>query len=413
MSAAKKASPSKTFRYKALKFAQRSDKKAPSFMVFHAAAGEIAQWADVDRLSPGNPDGAQRPLRDLKVKKVAGYFGADARNTIPTAVVIALDESALDFDSKPDADAGGTAKFGTLTIKLDNGKPGLIIDGQHRVFGAQRFAGDTRLSVVAFLGDDQAERAFQFVVINNSANKVSRDHIKALNLQYDRDTLNERLIKSAGVSLGVSENKYEDLEILDATAPFKGLIDWPTNANGYVASTALESGLSETRDKAALLGIEGLERDIFLQIWSEIKEQYKTIWGKYDPKSPKSSRLLTKVAIYALTVFILDNMLSTQRASDTPIDFADGDGLEKLVQRVTSRIEAEFWTADWKLTELDTASGRQRLVEALYIIESNKRFGRPWYDKVPFIDPALVHGQSYATKAKKSAAKGKKGKAKK
>ena len=407
---AAKASPSKAFRYKALKFAQRTDKKAPRFMVFHAAAGEIAQWADVDRLSPGNPDGAQRPLRELKVKKVAGYFAADARNTIPTAVVIALDEGALGFSSKPDADAGGTAEFGTLTIKVGKVKPGLIIDGQHRVFGAQKFGSDTRLSVVAFLGDDQAERAFQFVVINNSASKVSRDHIKALNLQYDRNILNKRLIKSAGVSLGVSDNKYEDLEILDATAPFKGLIDWPTNANGYVASTALESGLSETRDKAALLGIEGLERDIFLQIWSEIKAQYGTIWGRYDPKSPKSSRLLTKVAIYALTVFILDNMLSTQRSSDKPIDFADGDQLEKLVQRVTARIEAQFWTAEWTLTELDTASGRQRLVEALQIIESNKRFGRAWYDNVPFIDPALLHGQSYKQKPKKPAPKTKKAK---
>lgn len=411
MSSAKK-SQSQAFRYKALKFAQRSDKKAPHFMIFHAAAGEIAQWADVDRLEPNNPVGAQRPLRALKVKKVAGYFSADARNTIPTAVVIALNEGALEFNSKPDPDGDATAEFGTLTIKIDKGKPGLIIDGQHRVFGAEKFGGGTRLSVVAFLGDDEAERAFQFVVINNTASKVSRDHIKALNLQYDPDKLNKRLIDSAGVSLGIAVDKYEDLEILDAKAPFKGLIDWPTNTNGYVASTALESGLSETRDKAALLGIEGLELDIFLQIWSEIKKRYKDIWAPYDPKSTKSSRLLTKVAIYALTTFILDNMLSTQRSSDTPIDFADGDELEKLVQRVTTRIEPEFWTADWTITELDTASGRQRLVEALQIIESNKRFGRPWYDKVPFIDPALLHGQSYATKPKKSTVNAKKVKAK-
>ena len=411
MSAAK-ASNSQTFRYKALKFAQRSDAKAPRFLVFHAAAGEIAQWADVDRLEPGNPTGAQRPLRELKVKKVARYFDADSRNTIPTAVVIALDESALEFASKPDTNAGGDAAFGILSIKVRRIKPGLIIDGQHRVFGAQKFGAETRLSVVAFLGKEEAERAFQFVVINNSASKVSRDHIKALNLKYDPATLNERLIDSAGVSLGISEKKYEDLEILDAKAPFKGLIDWPTNAKGYIASSALESALGETRDRAALLGIEGLERDIFLQIWSEIKGHYKNIWGPYDAKSDKSSRLLTKVGIWALTVFILEYMLSTQRASDMPIDFADGDNLAKLVKRVTSRIEAQFWTADWTVTELDTASGRQRLLEALQILESNKRFGRPWYDKVPFIDPALLHGQSYGTKAKKSAAKAKKAKAK-
>jgi len=72
------------------------------------------------------------------------------------------------------------------------------------------------------------------------------------------------------------------------------------------------------------------------------------------------------------------------------VDFTDDKVLDDLVERVVDRIPNEFWTADWKSTELDTASGRQKLLEALQVIDSNVRFSRPWYDKVSLIDPALV-----------------------
>ncbi len=48
------------------------------------------------------------------------------------------------------------------------------------------------------MGGDDAERAFQFVVINNSATRVKKDQIKALNLNFDKDALNTRLIENAG-----------------------------------------------------------------------------------------------------------------------------------------------------------------------------------------------------------------------
>lgn len=66
-------------------------------------------------------------------------------------------------------------------------------------------------------------------------------------------------------------------------------------------------------------------------------------------------------------------MVAKQRNEDTPIDFTDEAILDDLVGRVVvQRIPQEFWTSDWKLTELDTASGRQKLREALQIIDSNQ-----------------------------------------
>ncbi len=397
-SAAKK--PTTQFSYTALHCAQRKDSNAPTFLLFHASAAEIASWADVERLSTTNKTGAQRPLRALKVAKVAKFLAAEAKNTIPTAVVIAIDTGSASFQAPKATDCG------QLTLRLEQGgkKPGLIIDGQHRVFGALKFSSDTHLNVIGLLGGDDSERAFQFVVINNSATRVSKDHIKALNLQYDPTKLNKRLVASAGVSMGVSEEKYDDLALLDSSPPFKGLIDWPTNRNGFIAANALEGALAETKDRAHLLGIEGFETDVFLQIWAKIHALRKDLWTP-PPKGSSGyqdeSRLLMKVSIYALTVFILDSMVAKLRTADDPVDFTDVETLDALVERIVSRIPEPFWTTEWTSKELDTASGRKIVLDALSVIDSNVRYGRAWYDGVGIIDPAFVHGQAYE-KQKKS-----------
>jgi hypothetical protein len=385
------AKPSlRKFEYQALRFSQRTAKAAPEFVLFHAPAGDIIEWADVDRLEPGNTTGAQRPLRGLKVKKVAKFIDSDGRNTIPTAVVVALDADQVKFVGQLDKLGGG--QHGTLTISVrGNRKPGLIIDGQHRAFGAALHSAMVQLSIVAFLGGDDAERAFQFVVINNSASRVSKDHIRALNLSFDKDALNNRLLDSAGVALGLKDPKYEDFQLVDASGPFKGLLAWPTNPNGFIAPNAIEGALVATRDRAALLGIEDLEREFFLAVWSCIKRLRSKVWHEDTTKAP--SHLLQKVSIYALTIYILDTLEAAQRMTDTPLDFTDEANLATYVDRVVLRIPEEFWTTEWQTKELDTSAGRELLLDALKIIDSNVRFNRPWYDKVPLVDPAQLKGQ--------------------
>lgn len=395
------------FTYYALRYAQRGTHDAPGFILFHAPASEIVEWADVDRLEPDNRSGAQRPLRELKVKKVARFLDADARNTIPTAIVVALDDDAVEFSSHKDGNNHG--EHGRLTIRMKRGsKPGLIIDGQHRAFGVAKHSGMHHLNVVAFIGGDDAERAFQFVVINNSATRVTKDHIRALNLSFKPEMLNNRLVKSAGLSLGMGDAKYEDFQYIDSIAPFKGLLQWPTNKNGFVAPNAIESALGATKDRAALLGIEDLERDFFLAIWSRVKHHFSDAW--HEDTDDRPSHLLQKVAIWALTVYLLDSLEAAQRMSDSPLDFADDETLRKSVERALKRIPTEFWTTTWRAKELDTSQGRQLLLESLKTIDSNVRFDRPWYEKVALIDSADLDEQYSRPKHRRRPKKAKKGK---
>jgi DGQHR domain-containing protein len=384
----------KSFEYQALAFSQRKSKDAPSFILFHAPAVDILSWATIDRLEPDNKTGAQRPLRELKVGKVQRYFEGDKRNTIPTAVVVAIDEKAISFSGKHDANKNGEHGVVTITVKGTR-KPGLIIDGQHRVFGAKKYLESMHLSVVAFLGDDDSERAFQFVVINNSATRVSKDHIRALNLSYEKDDLNRRLIDSAGLSLGLTDEKYEDFRLVDTREPFKGLLAWPTNASGYVAPNAIEAALGQVRDKAPLLGLEELEMEFFIDVWSRIKQLRPKAWRE-------DSHLLQKVSIYALTVYIVDNLESASRTSAETLDFTKIDTLHTFVDRIVKRIPESFWLAEWIAKELDTSAGRQILIEALKEIDANQRYGRPWYDNVGIVDASELEAEAPAKSGKKS-----------
>ena len=385
--------PNKVFRYAALSYKQRSDSKdAPEFLLFHAPAGDILDWADIERTGPNTPHGAQRPLRPLKVKKIAEFFEAGKKNTIPTAIIVALDESAAKVDS--------SKKTVEISVSGDR-KPGLIIDGQHRVRGAAAHSKLLNLNIVAFIGGDEAERAFQFMVINNTVTRVSRDHIKALNLNFDEKRLNERLIDSAGLSLGLDSSAREDLLVIDTTEPFKGLLKWPRNHNGFIPPNAVEGALAETRDRAVRLAIVDLERDVFLSIWKIIKRVRKDEWSD-------GTHLLEKVGIHALTVYILGSLMAAQQVNDSPIDLTDEEELTPVVERLVNGIPGTFWKMPWKATELDTKIGREILIEALQTISSNVRHDRDWYDNVELIDVGQVRDFESSAPAKKGRARGKK-----
>jgi DGQHR domain-containing protein len=397
-----RSTKARTYTYDALKFRQRTDRKAPVFVLFHAPAGEIDTWADVERLTPENKKGAQRPLKLLKAKNVSKFFRESPRNTIPTAIVVALDEASARFSADA-APARANGRRGKLRIRFSTKKPGLIIDGQHRVFGAIDYAYDVNLCVIAFLGGDDAERAFQFLVINNTAARVGKDHIKALNLQFDQARVNDRLLKSVGRTLGMKDPHYEDLQAIDSSGPFKGILALPTNPNGFVAPTAIESALAEIRNHRARLGIEDLEREVFLAIWSTIKKMMPDLWRESEER--KLSHLLEKVSIYGLTAHIIRSFSYANQIADDPIDFSDEKVIRKYVEKIVSKIEATFWTIEWTAKALDTSFGRDTFIKSLEQIASNTQLREPWYKDVDVLGSSAVEAIEEARERKPLRAK--------
>ncbi len=210
-----------SFRYECLPVVQQESAGAPSFCIFHAPVADVLAWSDIRRLEdePGAP---QRRMSPAKVKAIRRFLEQDKRNTIPTSVILTLDLPAGSVEK-----VDGYESFSVLTFEVQEGqqKPGLVIDGQHRLLGMKEYSPHTNVNVVAILGADDVEKAFQFLVINNKASKVSLDHIRALALHYEDEALKTRLT-TARLTLNPNV-PFVGLVNDGDDSPFRGMISWP------------------------------------------------------------------------------------------------------------------------------------------------------------------------------------------
>lgn len=370
--------PKNTTEYGALENIQRSDYPTLKFYLFHAPASEIYQWAAIDRLGPGKQKSIQRSLNKTKVRRIDEYLNAPYANTIATSVVVVFGEGMAKFKSSE-------SHCGTLSVFWEPKMPAAtIVDGQHRVIGAKDVNnGSVRLNVVGIVGADATEGAFQFLVINNNSSRVSPNHVKALFTDYKEDELLERMLQSG--STNIDEKKITALDYFDRgpDSPFKGDVKWAKNADGFVVPNALEAGLAEVQNRSALLSIHDVELDVFTEIWSTIKDNWRSLWGA-------ESHLLEKACVQALTAYICDSLEKMRLFSDSDLELTDPDVLKVEVTKVLKMIEPDFFEVEWTTTGLDTRAGQELLRGDLRQMSSNLRGGKPWHADLETVSVAAV-----------------------
>ena len=387
----------RTYEYLVFHYSQRQDNRAPTFCVFHAPAHEVLEWSAINRLDRKDPNAIQRDPKKSRITGIRRFLSLDERNTIPTAVVLTLDKHKLE-----PIKLGSQGNKGTLGKDLyrlsivtpinapEAKKPGLVIDGQHRLKGVDVYSKDTHVNVVVLLNTDDDEKAFQFLVINNKASKVSPDHIRALNVNWS-STLPDRLLTAR---LAVNEN-VSSVQVADTedNSPFRGLIQWPNNwsygggslsKEGFVVPAAIEGAISHIKSKrVADLDDDETVDDFFLTIWSEIKQAWHAQFRKNSEKHP--TKLLEKVSIITLTEFIVGELTSLSRAKQSRFSLADMDSVATHARDLLDFLSPEFWVVDWKSTSYDTRAGRDLVVDAIELMHGNISEGREWHEGLDFI----------------------------
>lgn len=373
------------FVYPTFQIDQRANTLAPTFCLFSAPVGEISQWADVDRLGPDAPRGVQREPVPSRISSIRRFFERDPLNTIPTAIVIAVRGGTL-------TPMPGCSSF-ELTIEVgeDGGRPGLIIDGQHRLRGMERFALDMPAPVVAILDPDDLEMAFQFLVINNKAARVPRDHIRALALNYDTEFLTRRL-ESARLSLNENLSSVGVMDE-DEESPFQGMIAWPNNprAERIIAPSAIEIMAGNARS----VGFRELEdpdtlNAFLFAMWNKIKSEWSHIFNR-------DSHLLEKVGLVCLTQYICENLRSWALNPRTPINVGDPVDVSLNTGHVLSTLNPDFFSARWASTSYDTRAGRDLVMKSLETMSYNINNQEPWYHGVMMIDRSWLEEQLHAS----------------
>lgn len=354
------------YTYSAIFSRQRAG-AGPLLASFVAPAGEVAKWAQVDRLKHEGK-GHQRLRSESRVRAIARFLEQDARNTIPTALVVAL--KIPDFEEPP------TGACATITIPAEvDPRPGLVIDGQHRMYGVGTHDPGLPLNVVALINPEDEEVAFQFLVINGKASKVPTDHVKLLALHYVEEDLAERL-KTARMVLG----RHTFVGIVDSSpeSPFYESVEWPTESTeadadrkNLVRPASVEQAIAAIQRKNLPdLGDDDSLIEFFFTLWSTIMNCWPDLWSA-------ESKLLQKVGLVTLTTFVIEDLVPLADRGD--IDLANPEATRKEIEdNILDYLDPEFWKREWAAKSLDTSAGRQLVVDALTTMRRNLRRGAKW-----------------------------------
>ncbi|WP_419921881.1 DGQHR domain-containing protein [Candidatus Poriferisodalis sp.] len=354
------------YEYPAIYTKQRGD-NGPLLASFVAPAGDIAAWAEVSRLRHDST-GHQRLRSASRVRAIERFLQQDLRNTIPTALIV-----ALHLPNMPDRSIGTCS---TISIPHDpEVKPGLVIDGQHRMYGVDAFDSKLPLNVVALINPEDEEIAFQFLVINSKASRVPTDHVKLLALQYEQDDLANRL-KTARMVLG----RHALVGVVDGSpdSPFYKSVVWPTEPSAadseridLVRPASIEQALAAIAKK----NHPDLEDDdslleFFFTLWTTVRDRWPDLWTS-------ESKLLQKVGIVTLTMFVIEDLVPISDRGD--LNLADPDEVrEEIVGNILQNLNPAFWRREWSARSLDTSAGRQLVVDALTTVRRNMHRGVTW-----------------------------------
>ncbi|WP_425218875.1 DGQHR domain-containing protein [Ralstonia solanacearum] len=363
-------------KYPCLTFSQRPNPESPKFCILHAPVGDVLQWSVVPQLSPGKTDGIQRARNETKVRNIKKFLDSDARNTIPTAIVVTLGAGAYSIEK---------GKDGTESLDIDPAKKDeiFVVDGQHRLYGLYEFNPQLMVPIVAILEATVDERAFQFVIINNKVSKVSTDHIRSLALKYSDNANSADLdgrLRAARLSLS-SNLSYVGIANESNDSPFKGLISFPDTPedNQWVVPAAIETAIGYIKSRALIqLDETDAHFDFFLTVWQAIKDTWPNAFSK-------DSKLLSKVGIQCMTKYTVDAIDYMVGFSDEDFSFSNKEDVTTATRRVLKFQEEIFWTSTWGMAIADTRAVREEIDEALRVIQQNIRHKQAWRTGVSLV----------------------------
>lgn len=289
---------------------------------------------------------------------------------------LALRIQARDGSSIEDARVAADSELTDVLQSLL--KPAMIVDGQHRVWGASECTHEIPFTVVGIVDADWNEQVFQFVVINRQARAITAEFLASI---VNSSLTNREIIKledrleAAGLS--TYESKMLRLMNDDPESPFNGMIsrglESESNKITFKAAMAIASRWSKKmndRDDAykvlfrnGLAGSSNKEkRDSWEAAWKEYMFAFwhgvKNIYEKEQLWEP-GTRLMYRATLQVLQEAFLEAKAVAGQSYSGPVK------LREDVTEFYKNVPAGFFHAEWKRKELLTSDGQAVLRRAL------------------------------------------------
>lgn len=302
-------------------------------------------------------------------------------------VAMDLKRANESFDRFPPEDQEALETFVRSTSK-----PGLILDGQHRVWGARHVPEDIELPIVLLPKLDKSEQVFHFYIVNNKAKPLKKEELLitlATSLTDDEvESLFDRL-DEAGENAEEARLTYR--ADTSAKSPFIGLVDYggavgeQTGAFRYKnLHDVIESFMGlDSRYSSLVEGIDEWETDDdytyrmsrFYIFWDEIRNQYQDLWDdaiaarQGEEFEDKPEQFIFKVTMIQLQEYVLDHFAHIDdfyrgRLDEGPI-LQDEENIREAVEDAVEELDAQFFRREWEVTSLETSDGRELLQQQL------------------------------------------------
>lgn len=273
-------------------------------------------------------------------------------------------------------------------------KPALIIDGQHRTFGAAKLEDNLPLLVCSLVKPDWKEQVFQFTVINDKAQGIPKPFITSLaGMSLTTAELNElqTRLSQAGVQLW----EVEVMQRLgyDSRSPFFNRIEFKTTGSGSsglgyqtmkqlgrawyepkkipgiaaIIKALYDSGKKDS--KKALMSQWQKSEDwfkFFCIFWNIMKDKYgeTPLWNTHSP-------LMTAVVLLQLQQSFLRGLGNLVSLTIEKIDESDPikraklveDSFREIATQWTSRFTAKSFPDQWGVKSLNHKDGKSKLLD--------------------------------------------------
>ena len=298
----------KSFYYPALFARQGDDNKV---FAFCAPARDVLAFAEIDRISrtlEGDLRGFQRPQVVGHIKEIRDYLVRDEA-VLPNSVVVAFTEGVeLHW---------GPGSTGNISIHIGETAPGLVVDGQQRLFALAQLPGkDFEVFVTGIVCKSGEELRRQFILINNT-----RPLPKSLiyELLPTVDGLPQRLSSRSTAALLIEKLNYAEESSL------RGQIKQHTNPTGVIQDTVMQkvvmNSLSDGLLRELIREEDGVDKSV--QLFSEYFYAVQTVFeDAWVGHKPRTSRLVHGAGIIAMG-YVMEHLCSTVQARSKS-EFEDG-----------------------------------------------------------------------------------------
>jgi hypothetical protein len=299
-----------------------------------------------------------------------------------------------------------SALLDMLRMVTDEVKPGILIDGQHRVMGTKAL-GDIPFLVTALPLSGWSELAFQFIVTNRTAKRVPESLLISIignSLSKTQRSSIEGRLRDAGIRVGLIDAVMRVHE--DEQSPFYELLSFGLKGErGFLDAAAMQRKVIQPwyerkvevqylfdhlcegkrkNDRTEYWKSEELWFEYFVAFWSAVRARYEgsNVFSdeledvaKKRPYSKLMSATVLMIFQGAVLKRLQDVYKGLESSQKIPVAtyIKDEASFMEVVKNTLQKLTPDFFTG-WKLSGFDGSKEVQNdLQEAILLVVSEKK----------------------------------------